>query len=231
MTNIGDQKKYIKGNREDILNRKDNIQSITVFCPVNFDSLRELQLHFNDMLPQYKSDENRWLDVPCIDALKVFLVVVGKYGIANSYPIDVITSLLKSFLKLKYIDFEFVDDTDLMSAFNYKNWKENKDEHKKIFRIKRLEFNLSNMFSQDIIDIFNKVLMLNEIIPNSYLDRKFEIDFSYEEYISFMDMFLGNNANSFNMLDGNICDYFRSFPQIVIDNMPDIKIITNYSQL
>ena len=73
--------------------------------------------------------------------------------------------------------------------------------------------------------------MLNEIIPNSYLDRKFEIDFSYEEYISFMDMFLGNNANSFNMLDGNICDYFRSFPQIVIDNMPDIKIITNYSQL
>ena len=223
--------KYVKGNRDSVLTRMDNVHSITVFCPINFESLDYLQECFNNMYPQYKTNENKWSDVPCVDALRVFLIVVNQLGMNNSYPIDVVSSVLKTFNKLKYIDFEFVDDKDLMKSFDYKLWNTDKELHRKIYKIKKLEFNLSDMFSQDIIDIFNKVLMINEIIPNSYLDRKFEIDFSYNDYISYMDMFLGNNAPSLNMLNGNICDYFISFPQVIIEHQPDIKIITNYSQL
>jgi len=224
-------KKYVKGERENVLTRMDNVHSITMFCPVNFESLKYLQECFNIICPQYKVDENRWIDVPCTDALRVFLVAVNQIGMDNSYPIDVISSVLKTFSRLKYIDFEFIDDKDLMKSFDYKLWNTDKEAHRRIYRIKKLEFNLSDMFSQEIIDIFNKILMVNEIIPNSYLDRKFEIDYSYNDYISYMDMFLGNNASSLNMLDGNICDYFRSFPQVITEHQPDIKIITNYSQI
>lgn len=222
---------YVKGEREKILSRMDAVHSMTMFCPVNFDSLDCLKYCFGIICPQYKTDGDKWIDVPCADALKAFLVAVNSLGMDNSYPIDVISGVLKTFSRLKYIDFEFIDDKDLMKSFDYKTWSTDKTIYRKIYRIKKLEFNLSDMFSQKIIDIYNKVLMMNEIIPNSYLDRKFEIDYSYDEYISYMDMFIGNNSSSFNMIDKDICDYFISFPEVIIEHRPDIKVITNYSQL
>ena len=79
--------------------------------------------------------------------------------------------------------------------------------------------------------MLNKVFIINELMPNSYLDRKFKLDFTYDEYLSFMDMFINNNRESLNLLDSNICDYFRSFPKLITDQKPNIRIITNYREI
>ena len=133
------------------------------------------------------------------------------------------------FSKLKYISFEFTDDKDIIDTY-YSLLKKSKKEVKKyIYNVDVLELNLSDMFSQFIIDILNKVLILNEIIPNSYLKRKFRLDFEYDEHMAFIDMFLNNNEQTFNKLDKNICDYFKTFPKLVQQQKPSIRIITNYS--
>ena len=44
-----------------------------------------------------------------------------------------------------------------------------------------------------------------------------------------MDMFLTNNEISFDSLDKNICEYFKSFPTLINEQKPDIRLITNYS--
>ena len=75
----------------------------------------------------------------------------------------------------------------------------------------------------------NHVFICDEIIPNSYLERKFYIDFTYDEYMNFMDMFLANNGSSFDSIDTNICDYFKSFPILINEQKPNIRLITNYS--
>ena len=79
--------------------------------------------------------------------------------------------------------------------------------------------------------MLNKVFICNELIPNSYLDRKFALTFTYDDYISFMDMFINNNRMNLNLLDSNICDYFRSFPKLITEQKPDIRLITNYSEI
>ena len=91
--------------------------------------------------------------------------------------------------------------------------------------------NLINLFSQNIIDAINKVMINNEIIPNSYLNRKFKIDFKFDEYKSFMGMFLENNEDTLNKLDKNICEYFGVFPELIEKQKPNIRLITNYCKM
>ena len=93
-----------------------------------------------------------------------------------------------------------------------------------------LEMNLGDMFSQGVIDMLNKVFICNELIPNSYLNRRFILDFKYDDYTSFMDMFIENNRENLNLLDKNICDYFRKFPKMVEEQKPMIRLVTNYSE-
>ena len=90
---------------------------------------------------------------------------------------------------------------------------------------------LSDMFSQEVIDMINKVLIMDEIIPNSYFERKFTIDFKFDEYVGFMDAFLNNNVITLDLLDKNIGEYFRTFPQLIDEQKPDITLVTNYNEL
>ena len=142
--------------------------------------------------------------------------------------ISIIISSLKMFNRLKYINFSFTDNPEIKESYNaFLNRGNGKKGY--IYKVDRLEMNLSDMFSQWVIDLLNRVFICNEIIPNSYLERKFCIDFTYDEYMSFIDMFLSNNESSFDSLDKNICEYFKSFPTLINDQKPNIRLITNYS--
>ena len=91
---------------------------------------------------------------------------------------------------------------------------------------------LNDMFDQKVIDLINKHFIFNGIISNSYLERDFLIDFEFEEYISYINMFIDNNIDRLNMLDEDIADYLRIFPSIIGDIMkPNIKLYTNYRDI
>ena len=91
---------------------------------------------------------------------------------------------------------------------------------------------LGDMFDQSIIDLINKHFMSNEIISNSYLEREFLIEFEFDEYISYINMFINNNKERLSMYDNDIMDYLRVFPSIIGDiSKPIIKLYTNYSEI
>jgi hypothetical protein len=95
-----------------------------------------------------------------------------------------------------------------------------------------IEIYLIDMLDQDIVDLINKHLMANGIILNSYLERTFLIEFEFEEYISYINMFIENNIDRLSMLDEDIMDYLRVFPSIVGDiAKPNIKLYTNYREI
>lgn len=232
---MGNSTFYTKGEREKIISRISQVHTITMYCPLADPGICSLRNSMEIVIPKYKVNKNQWKNVPSIDALNAFIFTMAymKDTNLNVDPgmISVISSSLRMFNRLKYINFEFTDDPEIYETYQILLKKEKDKDIKKryIYKVESLEFNLSDMFSQNIIDIFNKVLILNDLIPNSYLERRFRMDFTYDEYDSFISMFIGNNCERLNCLDGNICDYFRMFPPLVIEQKPNIIVITNYS--
>ena len=101
-----------------------------------------------------------------------------------------------------------------------------------VYSIDVIEMFLGDMFDQKIIDLINKSFISNGIISNSYLERDFLIEFEFDEYISYINMFVDNNIDRFSMLDEDIMDYLRVFPYIIKDvSKPVIKLYTNYREI
>jgi hypothetical protein len=229
---------YTKGNKDELTTRISQVHTITVFCPLQDYYVQLLRSVFLGMLPGYQVDENNWNDVPTIDALNAFIYTAAyNQSFESDFDqehskdiIGLIVSSLKMFIKLKKINFQFTYDDDILQAYQMLLKKKKTGIKKYIYKLEKLEFNLSDMFSQKIIDMLNKVMIYNELIPNSYLDRKFLLTFGFDEYVNFMNMFIGNNHGELNSLDENICDYFLKFPKLVDEQKPEIRISTNYSE-
>ena len=221
---------YIKGNYEDIITRISQVHTITMFCPMSDHCVQGLKNTFEIMLAEYKKNEDYWENVPTIDALNVFIFNDNMNRDYDSGIFSVIVSSLKMFNRLKRINFQFTDDEDILNS--YKQIMKNNIEGttKYIYNVDVIEMNLSEMFSQMIIDMLNKIFICNEYLPNSYLDRKFMVDFKYDDYMSFMDMVINNNKEMLDALDDKICDYFKSFPKLVMEQKPNIRVVTNYSE-
>ena len=101
-----------------------------------------------------------------------------------------------------------------------------------VYSIDAMEIYLGDMFDQEIVDLINKHFISNEIISNSYLERDFLIEFTFDEYISYINMFIENNKERLSMYDKDIMDYFRVFPTIIGDiSQPNIKLYTNYREV
>ena len=224
---------YTKGEKEEVISRISQVHTITMYCPLRDFCIQSLKSSFELMLPKYKKGENLWKGVPAIDALNVFIFTTGfvdTVGLeVNKDVLSVIASSLKMFKKLKKINFEFTDDEDIENTYNILLKKSKEGIKKYIYKVELLEMNLSDLFSQRIIDLLNKIFVYNEMMPNSYLERKFKLDFKYDEYVSFIDMFINNNKENLDSLDNKICDYFRAFPKLVNEQKPNIRILTNYS--
>ena len=101
-----------------------------------------------------------------------------------------------------------------------------------IYSIDVLEMYLGDMLDQDIIDLIKKHFISNEIISNSYLERDFLVMFKFDEYITYINMFIENNIDRLSMYDSDIMDYLRVFPSIIGDvSNPDIRLYTNYREV
>ena len=227
---MGNSNFYIKGNYEDIITRISQVHTITMFCPMSDHCVQGLKNTFEIMLAEYKKNEDYWENVPTIDALNAFIFNDNMNRDYDSGIFSVIVSSLKMFNRLKRINFQFTDDEDILNS--YKQIMKNNIEGttKYIYNVDVIEMNLSEMFSQMIIDMINRIFICNEYLPNSYLDRKFMVDFKYDDYMSFMDMVINNNKETLDALDDKICDYFKSFPKLVMEQKPNIRVVTNYSE-
>jgi hypothetical protein len=140
---------------------------------------------------------------------------------------------------LKYISIACVNDVDVLETYEkLVNIDLNEyggdiiNELVNVYSIDAIEMYLSDMFDQNIIDLINKHLISNDIISNSYLERDFLIEFEFDEYISYINMFINNNQDRLSMYDKNIIDCLRVFPSIIGDiSKPNIKLYTNYREV
>ena len=226
---------YMKGNPVEVITRIDQVHTITIYCPLSDICVQNLKDFLDAILQKYRVNDLTWKGVPAIDALNAFVMMVSyqqQMNIdADKEIIGLLVSSLKMFPKMKKINFVFTDDPEIRKSYDLLISKKISEVKKYIYKVELLEIHLDDYFSQGIIDMLNKVFICNELIPNSYLDRKFALTFTYDDYISFMDMFINNNRMNLNLLDSNICDYFRSFPKLITEQKPDIRLITNYSEI
>jgi len=221
---------YTKGDKETIIKRINQIHTITLYCPLQDKGVQTLKRYLTELLPEYMENADLFSNVSTADALMVFLNALADKEFEGSV-ISLITGALRSFQRLKKVNFEFTNDPDIYETY-IESVKQNKVVVKKhIYKIDKVEMILSDMFSQEVIDMINKVLIVDEIIPNSYFERKFTIDFKFDEYVGFMDAFLNNNVITLDLLDKNIGEYFRTFPQLIDEQKPDITLVTNYNEL
>lgn len=239
------RKQYIKGDKESVISRINQISDITLYAPTSYrcmdylyDGIVLLCGHHID------KDDNMFIHIPAIDFYNVLLFVHKcclEHEVDDKYIITMI-SIIKSFANLKYISVEFVDDVDVVESYErIVNIDSNEqdvcivdviNELTNVYSIDAIEIYLGDIFDQEIIDLINKYLMVNEIISNSYLERDFLIEFDFDEYISYINMFINNNQERLSMYDKDIMDYLRIFPTIIGDiSKPNVKLYTNYSEV
>ena len=235
-------KRYTKGDKDSVITRMNQVSDITLYAPSSdmgmsylHEGLVTLCNHYFDNI-----DGDTFLLIPAIDFYNVALFVnkcCGENEVDAKYIFAMI-SIIKSFNNLKYISVKFVDDKNVSESYERLSniQKESSsdviNELTNVYSIDAIEMYLGDMFDQEIIDIINKNLMFNEIISNSYLERDFLIEFEFDEYVSYINMFINNNKDRLSMYDSDIMDYLRVFPSIIGDVLkPNIKLYTNYSEV
>lgn len=237
-------KKYVKGDRDEVLSRINQVSSITLNAPTSkrcmdylYDSLMILCYHYID-----SEDGDTFINIPAIDFYNVVLFTTNKCCKEKDIGVEYIfamVDIMKSFSNLKYVSISFKNDDELRDSYerliNVNSSDETSDvinELTNVYSIDVLELYLGDMFDQDIIDLINKHFMANRIISNSYLERDFLITFEFEEYISYINMFVENNMDRLTMYDSDIVDYLRVFPTIIGDiSKPNVKLYMNYREV
>jgi hypothetical protein len=224
--------RYTKGEPDSVIRRIEQVHTMTVNCPVQDEAFGCFKTFVDSHLSGYKD----YHQIPTIDLFSSFLTILN---FCKDHDIDTkffcgFGVILKTFTHLKYVTLVFTDDENVYDA--YKLLDNNDPDAQResislIYNIDVIEFRLYDMFEMEIIDMLNKVMMFDEIIPNSYLERVFNIDFTFDEYVSYIEMFVHNNINTLNSLDKNIVEYLLSFPKIINRCKPNIRLITTYQYL
>lgn len=236
-------KRYTKGDKEKVMTRIEQVSDITLHIPSSercmdylYDSLMLLCNHYVD-----EDDGDLFLLIPAIDFYNVVLFAnkcCKEKGVDTKY-ISAMMGVVSTFTKLKYISVVFRDSDELRDSYE-RLINMDKDsvasdainELTNVYSIDVLEMYLGDMLDQDIIDLINKHFISNEIISNSYLERDFLVMFRFDEYISYINMFIDNNIDRLSMYDSDIMDYLRVFPSIIGDVFnPDIRLYTNYREV
>lgn len=236
-------KRYTKGDKEKVMTRIEQVSDITLHIPSSercmdylYDSLMVLCNHYVD-----EEDGDLFLLIPAIDFYNVVLFAnkcCKEKGVDTKY-ISAMMGVVSTFTKLKYISVVFRDNDELRDSYE-RLINMDKDsvasdainELTNVYSIDVLEMYLGDMLDQDIIDLINKHFISNEIISNSYLERDFLVMFRFDEYISYINMFIDNNIDRLSMYDSDIMDYLRVFPSIIGDVFnPDIRLYTNYREV
>jgi hypothetical protein len=235
------RKKYTKGDKDNIVTRMSQVSCITLYAPTSERCMDYLYEGLVTLCNHYFDDGDLFSCIPAIDFYNVALFAnkCCEENEVDTKYIFAMISVIKSFSNLKYINIEFVDDNDLKESYekiiNIEQDEYSNDlisELSNLYSIDILEMYLGDMFDQKIVDLINMHLMSNEIISNSYLEREFLIEFEFDEYVSYINMFINNNKERLSMYDDDIIDYLRVFPSIIGDiSKPIIKLYTNYSEI
>ena len=237
-------KRYVKGNKESVVTRIEQVSGVTIYIPTQercmdflYDGLISLCNNYVD-----EDDGDVFCLIPAIDFYNVILYVnkcCKESGVDTNY-ISAMVGVVRTFVNLKYVSVVFRDDIELRDSyerlinFDSKNISKSEaiNELSNIYTIDIIEMYLGDMFDQQIIDLINKSFIFNGIISNSYLEREFLITFEFDEYISYINMFVDNNIDRLSMMDEDIIDYLRVFPSIVGDvSKPIVKLYTNYKEV
>lgn len=237
-------KRYTKGDKDNVVTRIEQVSDVTLYIPSSercmdylYDGLISLCGHYVN-----ENDVNVFLLIPAIDFYNVVLYV-NKCCKEKDVDINYISAMMgvvRSFTNLKHVNVVFRDDIELKDSYerlinidtNIVSKSEVINELTNVYSIDVIEMFLGDMFDQKIIDLINKSFISNGIISNSYLERDFLIEFEFDEYISYINMFVDNNIDRLSMLDEDIMDYLRVFPYIIGDvSKPVIKLYTNYKEI
>ena len=237
-------KRYTKGDKNSVITRINQVSDITIYIPTTercmdylYDGLIMLCNNYVD-----DSDSDMFFLIPAIDFYNVVFYVskcCEENGVDTNY-ISAMMGIMKTFTNLKHVSVLFRNDDELRDVYervinmDLNNVIPNEviEELSNIYSIDMLEIYLGDMFDQNIIDLINKSFISNHIISNSFLERDFFVTFEFDEYISYINMFVDNNMEKLSMLDEDIIDYFRVFPSIIGDIFkPNIKLYTNYKEI
>lgn len=237
-------KRYTKGDKNNVVTRIEQVSDITIYIPALercmdylYDGLILLCNHYVN-----EDDDNVFSHIPAIDFYNV-VIYVNKCCKENGVEIDYISAMMNivnTFSNLKHITVIFSDNIELNDSYkrmvniNLDTYNKNDviKELRNIYSIDLIEMYLGDMFDQYIVDLINKSFISNGIISNSYLERDFFVTFEFDEYISYINMFVDNNIDRLSMLDEDIMDYLRVFPSIIGDlTKPNIKLYTNYREI
>lgn len=240
-------KKYTKGDKNNVISRIDQVGCVTVYIPKSercmdylYDGL--ISLCYNYYVDENDDENDVFLYIPNIDFYNVVLFVnkcCKEKNISNDYILAMM-GVIRSFINLKHVSVVFSDEISLKDSYerlvnidlNIVSKNEIITELTNVCSIDMLEIYLGDIFDQKIIDLINKNFIFNGIISNSYLERDFLIEFEFDEYISYINMFINNNIERLSMLDEDIIDYLRVFPSIIGDvSKPIIKLYTNYKEI
>lgn len=173
------------------------------------------------------------------DALNV---LIGCFEYFNTVDGDngtiVITSILSvfnTFKNIRMLDFTFDPNPELMDIYEKVvdlEYKGDKVEmFNKLYNVRKMEIHLCDTLPENVVDFLNKMFIFYGYIPNDYMKRRFTIDFEFDEYVNFMNMLFSNNRELVNLMGVDIVNFLILFPVIVMENKPDIRIVTNYHDL
>lgn len=237
-------KRYTKGDKDNVVTRIEQVSSVTLYIPTFERCMDYLYDGLISLCNNYVADDNGdyFKLIPAVDFYNVVLYIT-KCCKENDVDITYISAMIgvvRSFTNLKYLNVVFKEDLELRDSYERLINMDSRvvtkneviNELTNVYSIDSLEMFLSDMFDQKVIDLLNKNLIFNGIIPNSYLEREFLITFEFDEYISYINMFVDNNIDRLSMWDEDIMDYFRVFPEIIGDiSKPIINLYTNYREI
>ena len=237
-------KRYTKGEKNNVVTRIEQVSDVTIYIPTLERCMDYLYDSLISLCNNYVDEDNGdvFLHIPNIDFYNVVLFAnkcCKDKGVDTKYILAML-GVVRTFTNLKHVSVVFKDDIGLKDTYerlsnidpNIVEKNEIIQELTNVYSIDVIEMYLGDMFDQKIIDLMNKSFISNGIISNSYLERDFLIEFDFDEYVSYINMFIDNNIERLSMLDEDIMDYLRVFPTIIGDvSRPNIKLYTNYKEV
>jgi hypothetical protein len=149
--------------------------------------------------------------------------------------LECIFSIFNVFRNLRNVTFTFINDENYFELFE--NALSDLDNEKKqdffnqTYTVTKIEMYLSDSLDKNVVDFFNNMFIFYGYIPNDYMNRKFYVDFDFDDYVSFMNMVLSNNSDFIQVIGEDGIDFLTSFPTIVTQHKPKVRLITNYIDL
>lgn len=223
----------------------NHVDTILIDCPLDdecinnfFNRLRNYNVNFKVIEGDFYIE-----NIHITDLLSVMMCIFKESEI-NSIKFDflsIVLTIIQSFKNINFVSFRFSFDNELTERYNILIRKSNSQSNEgllgsfgeivsKIYHIKRLKIVMSDLFSQDIIDDFNKNMMFDGILPNDYLNRVFEINFEFDEFMSYME-FIFNDCTMFEKYGTECFESILTYPSIYMKDKPEISYITNYRDM